>query len=159
SESGVVSPWWNPYQIHIAETRKSNVESVNFRYARRIDRVVIPLGKLRIPGGDVDNLCDLRIPYAHFSRPAEVRRVLEGMLAFKQSDIEPGRYGFNAVGLDYSPLSDSKPLYDLDIATLKQLAAVPGERVEIDADTQQIRYVTLDPWYRRVWNWIKTKAP
>lgn len=158
--SGNASPWRNPYLVQIAETRKSEIESVNVRCARRLDRVVIPLGKLRIPGGDVDNLCDLRIPYVHFHSHNGARVALQSMLLFQEEIVDPNRYGHSAVGPEHNPLRDQKPLYDVDVATLKQLAALPGERVEIDADAQQIRYVEHDePWHRRAWAWIKSKAP
>ena len=151
-----VSPWENPFLVQVAKTRLDQAEKVQVTYGSRLDRVRIRLGKLPIPGGDVDNLCDLRIPYLDLQNRNEAVDVLSAILRVRISSVPHYRVP-EPRGISFP---DTERIYrDVSVPQLMQIAQLDGERVVIDGEAQQIRIEQLLPWPRRAWRWLQAWLP
>ncbi|MFT5470549.1 MAG: hypothetical protein ACI8UO_005678 [Verrucomicrobiales bacterium] len=146
-----VSPWKNPFLLHVAERRMEFVKKIRITYSQRIDRVSIPIGILPLPGKGNQNLLDFEVPYAQFDNREEALKFLAYLSGFELNFKEPGH-------LKLIPKNRQRH-QNLTIHGLLELIETPTERVVIDAEAEEIRMAPHDAWHRRAWQKIQRWFP
>lgn len=151
SKPDEVSPWQNPFLINVAQQRMEFVDKIRVTYARRVDRIAIPIGKLPLPGAVEENLLDITIPYAEFETREQALEFVGLLTQFQP----PAHSKPSSILLPESERRHANLTYQ----QLLSLIETPNERVVIDLAAEAIRLGSHDPWHRRAWQKIKSWWP